>query len=734
MSNTPTHRNRGLLHRCLMAVCSTFAWSSFGLYILYFVILDCLRSPFVRDVQARRRWFLESLHRTAYVPLFLLRGVHVRVHNPNLEQYRKQAVVICNHQSALDLMAIIATVPNMSILLKEDFGKSWLFRQLAKRAGYHFATSDYMSLFRSLEADVQAGYHLLVFPEGTRTRNGQIGTFQNGAYSIARYFGLDILPLYMSGMYEVLPKGRFVAESHDVTLHVLPRISTTQPLFRAGTRVVTKRLETMYRKLHSDRQSVCVIGGGMGGLFTGAILAEAGYQVTVLEKNHIIGGGLQSFRRGDAVFNTGMHNFGGYGEEWALSHLLHYLHIKHELHVMPVDEQAQEILYTSPERCYHLPKGREALEDYLAQLFPDQTDGLHRYLDALHTIAYSFDHYLLRSTVPHPEVKELINLSVDELMRLFITDEELIRVLSYITPMCGHSIKDIPVSVYSMLSVLYFSGEYRFEDQALQLAEALAASIQANGGVVLADTEVCRMHVEDTQVLSVTTTDGREIVADQFVAAIPPKSLFAMIDAPIMRKVARNRADAFNTDISAMSLFIELKEESFPFINSTVLLPTLSRDEKMPDYILMTTPPVERQGKWAHTVEILSPVYFASFARWENSRLMHRGEDYEQYKQQLADEIIRHIAQYYPALPGAVKHMTIASPLTIRDYYNNPNGALFAQQGLYMPLRTRAANLFFTGQSVLYHGLCGVPLTAILTAEALSGKDLVTDIRNATSD
>lgn len=48
-----------------------------------------------------------------------------------------------------------------------------------------------------------------------------------------------------------------------------------------------------------------------------------------------------------------------------------------------------------------------------------------------------------------------------------------------------------------------------------------------------------------------------------------------------------------------------------------------------------------------------------------------------------------------------------------------------------MPLRTRTDNLFFTGQSILYHGLCGVPLTAILTAEAVSEKDLLTPIIQA---
>ena len=84
----------------------------------------------------------------------------------------------------------------------------------------------------------------------------------------------------------------------------------------------------------------------MGGLITGALLSRAGSHVTVLEKNAIIGGGLQSFKRHGAWFNTGMHNFGGFGEQWALSHLFRYLGIKDELHVLPVDPEAQEIVWT----------------------------------------------------------------------------------------------------------------------------------------------------------------------------------------------------------------------------------------------------------------------------------------------------------------------------------------------------------------------------------------------------
>ena len=54
-------------------------------------------------------------------------------------------------------------------------------------------------------------------------------------------------------------------------------------------------------------RTALVIGGGLGGLFTGAILSKEGFKVTVVEKNFTIGGGLQNFMRFGLKFDTGMH-------------------------------------------------------------------------------------------------------------------------------------------------------------------------------------------------------------------------------------------------------------------------------------------------------------------------------------------------------------------------------------------------------------------------------------------
>ena len=74
-----------------------------------------------------------------------------------------------------------------------------------------------------------------------------------------------------------------------------------------------------------SRNKVIIIGGGLGGLMSGALLAKEGYDVSVFEKHHIIGGGLQSYKRFGATFDTCMHVFGGMREGGNIRRICEYL-------------------------------------------------------------------------------------------------------------------------------------------------------------------------------------------------------------------------------------------------------------------------------------------------------------------------------------------------------------------------------------------------------------------------
>ena len=139
-------------------------------------------------------------------------------------------------------------------------------------------------------------------------------------------------------------------------------------------------------------KNVVMIGGGLGGLMTGALLAKEGYAVTVLEKNPIIGGGLQCFRRHGVIFETGMHILGGFMPGQNIHKICNYLGILDDLEIRHTDVDCiDSVTFGCDGETYRLPRGRVAFESYLAQRFPEEAEGLHRYLDALWALTEEVD-------------------------------------------------------------------------------------------------------------------------------------------------------------------------------------------------------------------------------------------------------------------------------------------------------------------------------------------------------
>ena len=101
--------------------------------------------------------------------------------------------------------------------------------------------------------------------------------------------------------------------------------------------------------------SVVIIGGGLGGLFTGALLAKEGGRVTVIEKNANCGGGLQSFRRFGEVFDTGMHVFGGMRDGGNIRRICDYLGISDKIHLRDVDSNSSDVVHIAEDGTKKTP-------------------------------------------------------------------------------------------------------------------------------------------------------------------------------------------------------------------------------------------------------------------------------------------------------------------------------------------------------------------------------------------
>jgi 1-acyl-sn-glycerol-3-phosphate acyltransferase len=96
------------------------------------------------------------------------------------------------------------------------------------------------------EGLLAAGWHLVLFPEGTRTMTGEINPFQPGIGLLARHTGRQVLPIRITGIGDVLPKGRARPRRHAVVVTIGPPI---RALPDEDARAFTARLEATVRAL-----------------------------------------------------------------------------------------------------------------------------------------------------------------------------------------------------------------------------------------------------------------------------------------------------------------------------------------------------------------------------------------------------------------------------------------------------------------------------------------------------
>ena len=99
-----------------------------------------------------------------------------------------------------------------------------------------------------LKEKVDQGYSLVVFPEAERSYINDVKRFHKGAFYLAEQFGLDILPIYIHGNSEVLPKGDFIIYDGSITVKVGNRISKDNMSFGKNYSERTKKINAHFRE------------------------------------------------------------------------------------------------------------------------------------------------------------------------------------------------------------------------------------------------------------------------------------------------------------------------------------------------------------------------------------------------------------------------------------------------------------------------------------------------------
>jgi 1-acyl-sn-glycerol-3-phosphate acyltransferase len=141
-------------------------------------------------------------------------------------------IYMCNHQSNFDIPVLFSALPvQFRWLAKAELFKIPIFGSGMRGAGYiSIDRSNRKSAFQSLAqaADmIRNGTSVMIFPEGTRSSDGQLLPFKKGGFMLAVDAGVPIIPIKIYGTHEVMPKGRLLVRHRRVMIQVGSPIETS---------------------------------------------------------------------------------------------------------------------------------------------------------------------------------------------------------------------------------------------------------------------------------------------------------------------------------------------------------------------------------------------------------------------------------------------------------------------------------------------------------------------------
>jgi 1-acyl-sn-glycerol-3-phosphate acyltransferase len=156
-------------------------------------------------------------------------------------------VFVANHQSIYDIPVIFASLPyQLRIIAKDSLGSFPFLGWHLRRTGHLLVNRrkpDPRAVFNWANALTSKGLSLIVFPEGTRSRDGHVGPFKGGSLYPAVQAGLPIVPISVAGSRHVMQKGRLMTCPGHVELTIHDPIATVaarEPDIREVRRLATR--------------------------------------------------------------------------------------------------------------------------------------------------------------------------------------------------------------------------------------------------------------------------------------------------------------------------------------------------------------------------------------------------------------------------------------------------------------------------------------------------------------
>ena len=513
----------------------------------------------------------------------------------------------------------------------------------------------------------------------------------------------------------------------------------------------------------TEDYDVIVIGSGIGGLASAAMLAKHGNRkVLVLERHYTPGGYTHVFHRPGYEWDVGVHYVGDVAPGSGVRRIFDDIS-DGRIEWADMGPVYDRVIIDGD--VYDLPKGRRNLRDMLVSRFPAEEAAIDGYFEAVRSAVSASMPFHAAKTLPGPiqavsgpvlqrNFSRWADRTTREVLEELTDDQRLIAVLTAQFGDYGLPPAESSFAMHALVASHYFRGGYYPVGGSGVIVESIIPVIERAGGLVLINAEVAEVVVEDGRAVGVRmAADGAVIRAPIIISDAGVHNTFTEL---LPRDVAEGAGMLANLaevspSLGHLCLYLGFEESAealelpkhnlwiYPSEDYEQTLRDSWADPDAPLPMVYVSFPAAKDPDFARrhpghaTVDIITAAPYEWFEPWEGSRWKKRDAGYEAFKASLADRMLEALFEQMPQLRGKVAFSEISTPLTTAHFAGYSRGELYGLD--HTPQRFRAGflkpttpipGLYLTGQDIVTCGVAGALFGGVLTATTLLRGTLMT--------
>ncbi len=503
-----------------------------------------------------------------------------------------------------------------------------------------------------------------------------------------------------------------------------------------------------------------IIGSGMGGLTTAAILSKAGKKVLILEKHYVIGGFTHTFKRKKYEWDVGVHYVGQVNLENNLMRKAFDYISDGKLKWADMGDVYDQAIIEGD--TYNFLKGRENQLNQMIKYFPEEEKAIRTYYDLVKEIGASYITFFSERTMPfwlsktvgyflRKKFYKYSRQTTYDVIRTLTSNEKLIAVLCAQCGNYGLAPQKSSFAIHGMIVEHFIEGGNYPVGGAAAIHNSLTEVIESKGGTIAVKADVKRIIIENNKAIGVEMENGDKLYAPSIVSNAGAHNTFNNLIAKEIQKVNNTKElNKINPSVSHVCIYVGLNatDEELKLPKYNIWLYDSYKFDAFQNSHLETTdstsplsyisfpsskdPSYQSKHPGTATIQVIGSYPYNWMKEWEDEKWQKRGDVYEDKKEEIKNILLEKLYAILPQVKGRVEVCELSTPLSTKHFSNYAHGEIYGLEHsperfnlLQLRAKTNYKNLFLTGQDIVCVGLGAAMFSGVITSVAILKRNVL---------